>query len=46
MLVQRNKENFVKDFMIVTLFSYNGKLKARKIEKMPKLTRITIRNIF
>lgn len=34
---RENKESFAKGFMVITGFSYNGKLKIRKVEKNVKI---------
>jgi hypothetical protein len=46
MLVQRRQESFDEGYMAITGFSYNRKLKIRKLEKNIKLNSIAIRNMF
>ena len=42
----KNRQSFDKDFMIITGFSYKGKLQASEVKKKSKFTQNTIRNIF
>ena len=37
MLVQRKQESFAKDFTFITGYSYNRKLKVKKVEKNVKI---------